>query len=61
MFEPLEIAESIYEGVVEHSYKELPGHTPTVLVTALKSEENPPCKILTLIRSRVITSTIKYM
>ena len=35
MFESMEISESIYEGVVELSYKKnLPGQTPKVLVTS---------------------------
>ena len=33
MFEPMEIAESIYEGVVEPSNKKLKGRIPPVLVT----------------------------
>ena len=36
MFELMEIVESIYEVVVESSYKNLPKQTPTVLVTADK-------------------------
>ena len=34
MFDRMEIAESIYEGVVEPSYKKLLGQMPTVLVIA---------------------------
>ena len=34
MFEHIEIAESIYKGVLEPSYKNLPGQIPTVLVTS---------------------------
>ena len=34
MFEIMDIAESIWEGVVEPSYKEPLGKMPTVLVTA---------------------------
>ena len=36
IFERMEIAESIYEGVVEPSYKNILGHMPTVLVPAGK-------------------------
>ena len=42
MFERIEIAESIYKGVVEHSYKKLPGNMPTMLVTAGIREEKSP-------------------
>ena len=38
MFERMEIAESIYEGVVEPSFKNLPGQTPTLLITSSKIE-----------------------
>ena len=41
MFERMEIAESIYKGVVEPFYKNLPGHTRTVLVIASIREETP--------------------
>ena len=46
MFEQMEISESIHEVVVQPSYKTLPGKTPTVLVTADKIEEKPPCRRL---------------
>ena len=36
MIERMEIEESIYEGVVEPSHKNLLGQIPTVLVTAEK-------------------------
>ena len=36
IFECMKIAESIYESVVETSYKNLPGKIPTVLVTSEK-------------------------
>ena len=36
MFKRMEIAESIYEGVVEPSYKTLIGHIPAVLLTGGK-------------------------
>ena len=42
MFELTEIAEYIYEGVVEPSYKNLLGKMPTVIVTAVKIEEKLP-------------------
>ena len=38
MFERIEIAESIYGGVVEYSYKNLPKHMPTMMVTAVIRE-----------------------
>ena len=46
MFELIETEESIYEGVVEPSYKKLLGKIPTVLVTAVKWEEKPPRQLL---------------
>ena len=36
MFEHMEKAEYIYEGVVEPSYKKIPGNMPNMLVTAGK-------------------------
>ena len=36
MFERIEIKESIHEGVVEPSYKNLLGHIATMLVSAGK-------------------------
>ena len=42
MFECMEISESIYEGVIEPSYKKLSGQTQTVLVMAGKIEDKPP-------------------
>ena len=47
MFEQMEIAEYIYEVVVEPSYKTLLGKPPTVLVTAGKIDKKPPHHILT--------------
>ena len=47
MLEQMVIAESNYEGVVEPSYKNPLGKTPTVLVTAGKREDNPTRDILT--------------
>ena len=44
----MDIDESIYEGVVEPSYKNLPGKTPTVLATAGKREEKLPRHRLTV-------------
>ena len=61
IFERTEIAESIYEGVVEPYYKSLLGKMPTVLVTAGKREENPPCIGLSLRRVRVLASAEKGM
>ena len=43
----MEIAESIYEVVVQPSYKNLPGNMPTVLVTSGVRDENLPCLRLT--------------
>ena len=40
MFEKMEISDSIYKGVVEPSYKNVPGHMPTVLVTEGILEKN---------------------
>ena len=42
MFERMEIADSIYEGVVEPSCKTLPRQKPILLVTACIIKENPP-------------------
>ena len=44
----MDIAEYIYEGVVEPSYKNLMGYIPPVLVTSGKIEDKPPHHILTL-------------
>ena len=44
----MDIAQYIYEGAVETSYKNLIGHIPTVLVIASKREDNPPRHRLTL-------------
>ena len=52
----MEITESIYEGVVKLSYKNLPGNTPTVLVTVDKKEYNPIRDGLALIRVRALES-----
>ena len=42
MFEQLETAESIYKGVVEPSYRNLPGQIPTMLVIAGIREKKLP-------------------
>ena len=47
MFGRMEIAEYIYGGVVEYSYKNLPGQMPNVLVTVEIREENPTSLRLT--------------
>ena len=57
MFERMEIAESIYEGVVEPYYKNLAGETPTVMVTAYKREEKPPHHGLAPRRVRALASS----
>ena len=43
----MDIAESIYEDVVEPSYKNQLGHSPNILVTAGKREDNSPCRRFT--------------
>ena len=43
----MEISESIYECIVEYSYKNLLGQTPTVPVTAGKIEGKIPHRRLT--------------
>ena len=53
----MEISESIHEGLLEPSYKKLLGQTPTVLVTAVKIEDKPPCYRLTLRWAREMAST----
>ena len=57
MFERMKIAESIYEGVVEPSYKNLPGNIPTVLVTSGIREDNTPRIILAPQLERALEST----
>ena len=47
MFERMKIEEYIYEVIVEPSYYNLLGKTPTMLVLTVKQEEKPPCKLLT--------------
>ena len=59
MFESMEIDESIYEGVIEPSYKNLLGHMQTVQVTAGKIEERPPCHGLVPRRLRALASAEK--
>ena len=46
MFKRMEIAESIYEGVVEPSYKNIPRKTPIVLFTEGKREEKPTSHVI---------------
>ena len=46
IFERMGIAEYIYEGVVEPSYKNLLVNMPTVLVTTEKLEQKTPSQIL---------------
>ena len=43
----MEIAESIYESVVEPSLKDLLGQMPSVMVSEGKLEDNPPRQLLT--------------
>ena len=47
MFERMEIAEYIYEDVVEPSYENILGRMTTVLVSAGKLEEKPHNQLLT--------------
>ena len=47
MFERMEIAESVYEGVVEPSNKNLIWQITTAMVTSVKLEEKPPRQVLT--------------
>ena len=54
MFERMEISESIYKGVVETSYKNLPDQMPTVLFKAGIREENLP-------RHGLIPRRVRYM
>ena len=56
MFERTEIAESIYESVVESSNKNLPRQRPTALVTEGIREENPLHRGLVPRRVRALTS-----
>ena len=57
----MEIAEYIYEGVVEPSYKNLPGKIPTVLFTEGKIEDNTPLSVLAPRRVRELSSAKKIM
>ena len=57
----MEIAGSIYEGVVEPYIKNLLEQTPTVLVTAGKREEKPPRHGLSLRRVRAMASAENNM
>ena len=57
MFERMEIAEYIYEVLVEPYYKKLLGNNWTHLVTKGKTEENPPYHRLTLRWVRALESS----
>ena len=61
MFDRMQFHKYIYEGVVEPSYKNLPGKTPTVLVTEGKRYEKPSHHGLALRRVRALTSAEKDM
>ena len=61
MFDQTDIAESIYEGVVEISYKILLGQIPITLVTSGIREENPPHHILTPRLVRALERAEKYV
>ena len=61
MFESIEIAGSIYEGVVEPYYRNLPGNMLTMLVTEIIREEKPPCHGLAPRRVRSLTSVDNKM
>ena len=61
MFERMEISESIYEGVVTPSYKNLLGQKITVLDSVGRREEKTPCQILAPRRMRSLASAINYM
>ena len=57
MFERMEISESIYEGLVQPSYKKLPIKMPTVLVTSGKRKEKPHLHGLAPRRVRALASS----
>ena len=57
----MEIEESIYEGVVEPSYKKLLRQMPTMLVSPGKLGENTPRQLLTPRRVRALESSEKGM
>ena len=61
MFERMEIAESIYEGFVEPSYKNLLGQIKITMVTSWKLEEKIPCQRLTLRWVKVLKISSKGM
>ena len=61
MFESIEIAETIYEGVVEPSYKKLLDHMLTMLVSAGRREEKPPQHEFTLRWVNAMASSRKGM
>ena len=57
----MEIAETIYGGVLEPSCKRLLEQILTLLVTAVKLEEKPPRKTITLRWLNALASTSKCM
>ena len=61
MFECMEIAEEIYEGVVTPSYLKLLCRKQTVLDSVRIREENPPRQTLTPQMMRALASTINNM
>ena len=58
MFERMEIAESIYEGVVTPSNKKLIRHKPTVLYSLGIREEKPPRQTLTPWNIKALASAV---
>ena len=48
IFEFMEMAECIYEGVVETSYKKLTREDNNCYSHSRKKEDNPTCQIITL-------------
>ena len=61
MFEHMEIAESIYEGVVTNYYKNLLGQKPIILESLGIREKKPPCQTLTLRRMGYQESAVNDM
>ena len=61
MVDCMEIAESIYEDVVETSCKKKPGKTPTTLVSSGIRAEKPPHNGLAPRRLRVLASAENYI
>ena len=60
-FDRMEIAESVYEGVVPPFYKKLLDQNPTVLDSVGIMDENPPRKTLTLKRMIVLARAVNDM